>query len=120
MVRFAPLAALALGGCVTVYPPDAPRDVGYARLGETARLGGVAVTPLSLVEDSRCPRGVSCVWAGRVRIAARIGGATRELTLGQPASVAGGAVTLVEVSPARRRDTAIAARDYRFGFRLAP
>ena len=114
-------APLVLAACITVYPPDEPTGdaVTFARFGETVAVGPVKVTPLALVEDSRCPQGVQCVWAGRVRIASRHGEATRELTLGQPVGVAGGAVTLVEVAPAKRKDAAIPARDYRFGFRFA-
>jgi hypothetical protein len=114
-------APLALSACITVYPPDAPKGeaIAWARFGETAHVGPVRVTPLTLLEDSRCPQGVQCVWAGRVRISARLGEATRELTLGQPAGVPGGAVTLVEVAPAKRKDAAIRPADYRFGFRFA-
>ena len=113
-------APLALAACVTVYPPDEPSDgVAVARFGETVAVGRVRVTPVSLVEDSRCPQGVQCVWAGRVRIAARVDGRPLELTLGQPATLASGALTLVSVEPPRRRDAAPAPRDYRFGFRFA-
>ena len=118
------LAPLALAGCVTVYPPDEPADaVAYARFGETVNVGGPRVTPVALLEDSRCPQGVQCVWAGRVRITARIatgaGTTTRELISGQPVTVADGALTLVEVQPARRANTVTAPADYRFGFRFA-
>ncbi|MCA1661917.1 MAG: hypothetical protein LC648_07070 [Novosphingobium sp.] len=117
------LAPLALGACVTVYPPDEPSEaLAYARLGETVSVGAARVTPLALLEDSRCPQGVQCVWAGRVRITARIstgaGTTTRELTSGQPVTVADGALTLVEVQPLRRRDAPPRPEDYRFGFRF--
>ncbi len=121
MRYFAPFAALALAGCITVYPPDAPSDgSAYVRFGETASLGRVKVTPLTLIEDSRCPQGVQCVWAGRVRITATISTPTakisRELTLGEPAGFAGGALVLAEVRPVRGKDTPLALGDYRFGF----
>ena len=118
------LAPFALAGCVTVYPPDNPVAPGlvYARLGQVVTVGGPRVTPLAVLEDSRCPAGVQCVWAGRVRLSVRIGvaqGATvREITAGMPLAVADGALTLVEVLPAPRRDKPIAPEDYRFGFRF--
>jgi hypothetical protein len=111
------LAPLALTAAVAgAAPPPGPLIV--ARLGQTVRIGGERVTPLRVIEDSRCPVGVACIRAGRVRIAARVGRATRELTLGQPTQVAGGALQLVQVRPPRRRDMAIPARAYRFGFRF--
>ena len=118
------LAPLALAGCVTVYPPDEPSDaLAYVRFGETVTVGGPRVTPVALLEDSRCPANVQCVWAGRVRITARIatgaGTTTGEMTAGQPLPVADGALTLVEVRPARSKDAAVAPADYRFGFRFA-
>jgi hypothetical protein len=121
MRAFALLAPLALASCITVYPPDepAPGALAWARFGESVAVGPVRLTPLTLLEDSRCPQGVQCVWAGRVRITARVGDTPRELTLGQPASVPGGAVTLVEVAPAKSKAATIPARDYRFGFRFA-
>ncbi|HUQ14292.1 MAG TPA: hypothetical protein VM055_08470 [Novosphingobium sp.] len=116
-----PLAAVALSACVTVYPPDEPaaEAVAYAHFNETATVGPARVTPLTLVEDSRCPTGVQCVWAGRVRITARIDGAAREMTLGQPVTLDHGALTLVEVRPVRVADVAPRPADYVFGFRFA-
>ena len=119
------LAPLALTGCVTPGTPAPSPDVSglvYARMGETVTVGGPRVTPIALIEDSRCPQGVQCVWAGRVRISATISTPTmkltRELTLGEPFAVADGMLTLAEVRPSKARDTAIAAIDYRFGFRF--
>ena len=118
------LPLLALAGCVTVYPPDNPVAPGliYARLGQVVTVGGPRVTPLVVLEDSRCPAGVQCVWAGRVRLSVRIGvaqGATvREIVAGMPLAVADGALTLVDVLPRRSGDKPPAPEDYRFGFRF--
>ena len=119
------LAPLALAGCVTPGTPASSPDasgLSYARLGETVTVGGPRVTPLALIEDSRCPQDVRCVWAGRVRIKATISTPTmkltRELTLGEPFAVADGMLTLAEVRPARQKDSGIALADYRFGFRF--
>ena len=122
LVLFAPLA---LVGCVTPGTTSPSPDAGglaYARLGETVTVGGPRVTPLVLIEDSRCPQGVQCVWAGRVQIKATISTPTtkltRELTLGEPFPVADGTLTLAEVRPVHARDGAITPTDYRFGFRF--
>ena len=119
------IAPLALAACVTVYPPDEPDEASalvYARLGQTVTIDGPRITPLTVLEDSRCPAGVQCVWAGRVRLSVRIatgaGTTTREMTSGMPLAVADGALTLVEVSPQRSRDSTPSPADYRFGFRF--
>ena len=114
-------AALSLGGCVTYHTTG--DGIVRTRIGETAAFGGGArVTPLTLIEDSRCPANARCVWAGRVRITATLGDTTskltRELTLGQPTDFAGGTLTLVEVLPVKTTQQLLYPDDYRFGFTL--
>ena len=120
MKHFAPIIAVALAGYATA--PATNDGLAYARIGETAYVDGPEVTPLALLEDSRCPSDAQCVWAGRVRISARIdlGSAseTHELTLGTPLSVADGSLELRKVTPPPKADKAIAPSDYRFGFRF--
>jgi len=98
----------------------APPRIVTARIGETVRLQRLAVTPLRVVEDSRCPQNARCVWAGRVRLSVRIAGSTpRILTLGEPLAMAGGELRLVGVLPERTtRSKAIAPRDYRFALQF--
>lgn len=92
-------------------------NIAIARLGETVRVQNMRITPLRVLEDSRCPQNARCVWAGRVRLSARIGRTTRELTLGQPVSIAGGTLQLSAVLPEKTtRESAIPPRSYRFGF----
>ena len=121
MRSIVPLALLALSACVTVYPPDEPDgdDVAYARIDQTVAVGPARATPLAVIEDSRCPGGVQCVWSGRVRITARIDGAIREMTSGQPIAGPRGSLTLVEVRPSRVADVVPRPADYVFGFRFA-
>lgn len=123
MLRMAPLALAAalLGGCMT--PQPASDGLTRLRLGQTGTVGGPRVTPLAVLEDSRCPANVNCVWAGRVRLSVRIdlgsGSTVRELTSDQPLPVADGTLELVTVEPAKPAQGTIAARDYRFGLRFA-
>ena len=85
-----------------------------AALGQTVQVGAYSVTPVALIEDSRCPVGVQCAWAGRVRISARVGGEMREMTLGQPG---GAGPELAWVTPAKRANEEIFEEQYRFGFK---
>src|SRR5699024_2605974 len=59
-----PLALLALSACATVAePPPAPTDgIARAALGERVYVDGPRVTPLQVLEDSRCPMNARCVW----------------------------------------------------------
>jgi hypothetical protein len=95
------LSLLALAACATAAPPSA---VVTAGIGGTARLGDVTVRPIAVIEDSRCPRDVACVWAGRLRLSAAISGVpgTSELTLGELFALPrGGAILLVSATPER-------------------
>ena len=123
MIRLALIAApVLLSGCIYYKNPRSD-GIARAKLGETVVVNGPRVTPLAVIEDSRCPTTVKCVWAGQVRLSVRIdlgsGSSTRELTLGKPAEVADGALTLVEVTPERRGNWALYPEDYRFGFKFA-
>lgn len=85
---------------------------------------GLRVLPLMVVEDSRCPVDVVCVWAGRliVRTEVRRRGLdeTLDLELGKPQAVAGGHLTLVAVEPGKVAGTETDSGAYRFTFAFAP
>src|SRR5262249_33992168 len=69
------------------------QGVAAAGIGETADLGnGLTVQPISVVEDSRCPGDVTCVWAGRLRIRANVSGEEVEMILGEPSQTSRGVV----------------------------
>ena len=64
MKRLSFLALVTLASCATV--PTG--GVGpTAALGGTAAVGEITVRPVELLEDSRCPAQVQCIWAGQVR-----------------------------------------------------
>jgi len=95
-----------------------------ARLGQWVQLApGVAVEPLRVIEDSRCPQDVTCVWAGRFVLAARVRDHGRvqsvKLTLGVPQKIGHGRVSLDQVTP-ERTGKRINGQHYRFGLSYAP
>lgn len=114
-ILFVAAFAVPLAGCVTI---NTVKDgISRGRIDETVAVGPLQVTPVKLIEDSRCPSGVQCVSAGRVRLAVKIDGAEPvELTLGQPVAVTAGSLTLVETYPERRKDWTLYPDEYRFGF----
>lgn len=91
-------------------------------LGGTARALSVVVTPLALVQDSRCPADVQCIWAGTVVIRARIesglGTSTREFELGKPVTTEAEEITLIAVAPVKRTSAEIPVSSYRFTFEI--
>lgn len=105
---------LPLSGCITFRTVN--DGIVRARIGETVTVGPHRVTPRVVLEDSRCPAGVQCAWAGRVRIATLVDEAPRELTQGQPLPMDAGALTLIEVYPQARNDTTYYPDEYRLGF----
>ena len=104
--------------------PAATNGAVIARIGQTVTVGGLHVTPLRVLEDSRCPATTLCVWAGQVRISARISmgqrGVERELTLGKPVQLASGQLLLAQVAPERAMGGQPRPMDYRFSFGFAP
>jgi hypothetical protein len=114
------LPAVFLAGCATA-PPPASDGIARAGLNQRVYVDGPYVTPLQIVEDSRCPVGVQCVSAGRTRVAVRIDLGSRSeiavLCSDTPLQVADGQLSLVEVTPAAAAGTKPGA--YRFGMRFA-
>lgn len=114
------LATLSLTACATPQPAPAPGPT--AGLGQPAMVNGLRLRPLDVVEDSRCPASVQCVWAGRVILHTGLGSPDGgnemrlNLTLGQPVSVYGGTLTLVGVEPAKGTIGSLDRASYRFTF----
>jgi hypothetical protein len=108
---------------------SSPREIVLA-YGEDRFLDGT-VLRLSfgqVLEDSRCPVDVVCVWEGNARVEIGIGagmGPTHPIQLNtalEPGAVvwSGVLVTLLEVTPAPRSDSRIDLKDYGVKLRLEP
>ena len=110
-------ATLALTACATVPPANAGPTAG---LGQIAVVNGVKVRPIEVVEDSRCPAAVQCVWAGRLKVRARMTGPgwtqIRDFELGVPQAVDVHRVTLIAAEPQKQAGAEIDPRSYRFTF----
>lgn len=121
-IIFALLVPTVLTGCVTYHVRS--DGISRAALGETVRVDGPRITPLEVLEDSRCPMNARCVWAGQVRLKVRLqlgsGNRELELTSNKPVQVADGSLELVEVQPDRvaGEGQALDPKDYRFGFKF--
>ncbi len=100
-------------------------DADCVALGEVFETNGAFVTPLEVMEDSRCPAGAECIWAGQVRIRALVerDGREREIELinDRVAPVLSGNLELTRVWPDKPAASGeIATEAYRFHFSWAP
>lgn len=93
-----------------------------AKLGESASVLGVTVTPLEVLEDSRCPIDVECIQAGKLRIQATLqsglGTADQEFELFEPITTEGEEVTLIQAEPVPESTVTIDEGDYTFYFEI--
>jgi len=116
-----PLAAMTLlAGCAHLYGESAGPEQRL-KLGQTGHLGPVDLTPVSVDQDSRCPVGTQCIWAGTVALKVLVepAGANHAVfaTLGQPTGVDGGTLLLEAVTPQRTSTGQIPPSHYSFTIR---
>ena len=124
-LRMLPLAAALCAFALAAVAGDKPRGGGSVeiRVGQERKAegGDLRISFERVAEDSRCPEGVVCVWAGNARLSLRLStwsGASRRVTLNtatQPTRVSfrGRTLRIVEVRPPRREGQSTGQRDYR-------
>jgi hypothetical protein len=92
-------------------------------VGESGEAMDVTIIPLEIVEDSRCPIDVQCIWAGRIRVRVQLisGLGTSEsiFELNTPITTEVEIVELVSVSPVSVSTSAIKPAEYTFTFTVA-
>ena len=87
-------------------------------MGRSARLNRWTFTPVKVLEDSRCPRMVTCVWRGRLKVEFAVrGGPNVTLEDNKPVPFGGGTLTLIGGQPVSQRGEKIDPRTYRFQLR---
>ncbi|HEX2120124.1 MAG TPA: hypothetical protein VHL59_00650 [Thermoanaerobaculia bacterium] len=127
------LALLILAGCnSTPTEPASSQPVREASVvlqyGTTSQVSSdLRVSFAQLVEDSRCPASVACVWQGNgaIRLDVAIGGSAHSVTLNtaggefpREASVGGYTFTLVTLDPQRQTTDPIPVQQYRATIRV--
>ena len=120
MKAAAALFTFALVGCATAPPPNAGPTAG---LGQIATVNDIRIRPIELVEDSRCPATVRCVWEGKLSVRARMTGPgwtqIRDFELGVPQAVDVYRVALIGAEPQKQAGAEIDPRAYRFTFAVS-
>lgn len=93
-----------------------------AKLGETVTVDGVSITPISIIEESRCPTDVQCIQAGAITIKAKLvrGNNIQEMSLklDTPTSFDTKVVTLNDAIPKPNTKVTLKDSDYRFSFNV--
>lgn len=94
-------------------------------INETFTSADFSLTPLEVLEDSRCPVEAECVWTGQVRIRASVerDGRTEvvELSNIEPVEVLSGTLTFTHVWPEASVERPIEdQQQFRFAFDFAP
>lgn len=91
------------------------------RIGQTKKtIGNVQVKLVEVVEDSRCPIGAECIWAGRAVLRVEVKGKngrvqTAELEVGNAASVVtidGIKINILSLTPHPNVDKQLSVKDY--------
>ncbi len=81
------------------------------------------MTPMEVIEDSRCPHGVQCIQAGTVRVRVTIetesGTSVEIFSLNGTITTESEIMTLVAVRPEKEARKNIALNDYTFVFRVS-
>ena len=125
------VSLLLLGACAAKAPPpvryDAPLGGEFsAAPGKPMRLDGISIEFTKVVEDSRCPKNVTCVWQGAATVAltALVGTNPREFTLStSPATAAstgieGFRIELLDLAPYPDATVRRASMDYSVKLRV--
>ena len=127
-MRLALVSVLMLAACAaSPRPSGSIQFIGEAtgEVGETIRLHDLSIHTTQVLEDSRCPAEVQCVWAGRVVVRAQIRGQgwsrTEDMELGRGIALEDArALRLSAVSPDRSQGAPPQTDAYRLTWSLGP
>ncbi|HRH20890.1 MAG TPA: hypothetical protein PLE81_09680 [Brevundimonas sp.] len=120
---------LALASCAATPATGGPSYFSGQRtagLDEAVRLSNLRIIPLEVVEDSRCPTDVDCVWAGRLVVRVMIQSSafptrTESMELGRGIALEDArSLTITAAEPDRVSGVAVRPSDYRLTFTLGP
>jgi hypothetical protein len=119
------VAVLIIGGVIWYVSASNATGIGAShslkspqtlKLGEEKIIEGLTVSPSAVTEDSRCPQGANCIWAGQVvvTVALSADGQSKSgpLKLNEPTPYGSYEVTLTNVSPDKKQGKEIEQKDY--------
>jgi hypothetical protein len=121
----APVATTTPTNTIATTTPEAPTPSATGpvtlALGQRGTRYGISVIPQK-VSDSRCPKDVQCIWAGKVEVIAQIvsamGTSTNTFEIGTTITTEGESVTLLDVAPYPNAGVARNPSEYRITFEI--
>ena len=131
-MRLALIPVLMLTACAASPQAPGPSGSGYfsgqgtVGLDEAIRIANLRIIPVAIVEDSRCPADVQCVWAGRLIARVMIQSPdfatrTEAMELGRGIALEDArSLTITAAEPVRRSGDSITPDAYRLTFTLGP
>jgi hypothetical protein len=102
----------------------APVDSGTVtlKINEKGSVFGVTLTPLEILEDSRCPIDVQCIQAGTLRVLVIIetsdNTSEQELAFNEVVNTEDNEITLVQVNPITDSSSSIDSSEYTLTFKI--
>lgn len=122
MIRIIPslfilLSIAACNDSVTIVKPELDQEFKI-EYGQKVTLTKEAITIqfTQLLEDSRCPKGVDCIWAGNAKIQIRVNKTPFELNTHRSfkteAIISNYKIKLVAISPYPEYQNPVAEKDY--------
>lgn len=91
-------------------------------VGETAHFKDNSITLLRVFDESRCPTGVTCIWAGTVKVeilnVTAMGTSTEKIELGKFLTTEGEKIEVISVTPYPTKDTVISQNAYKVTFEV--
>lgn len=103
--------------------PEATTATIQTTMGQKMTGLNVSITPIEIIDDSRCPADVQCIWAGTVHVRATIstpnGSSEDILEIGHSIVKDGFAITFTELNPAPHSGETIPVSLYRFVFTVS-
>ena len=101
-------------------PPESKNGVIRTTIGQRMTAIHVTITPRKIVDDSRCPSDVQCIWAGTAHVKTTVttpaGSSDVVFELAHPEIVGDYRITLSELTPASHSGEVIQDSSYRFVF----
>ncbi len=92
------------------------------RSGEKAQFPGLALQLVRVFDESRCPEGVTCVWAGTlkadVRTASGLGTSTQTVELGSTITMEAENITFLSATPYPKEGKSITEGQYQLTFNV--
>ncbi len=106
----------------TQTPQAGESETVEARLGQSVTVLGETITPKKVLDDSRCPSDVQCIWAGTVRVEGTVLGGMGEgqltFELDKESTTEVNSIKLVDVKPYPLSTHDIADSEYIFTFEV--